>query len=420
MIFERRPLLRVSKNALARFSSQVWAKLLSLILVALVARYESAAGLGRYALVLTVVGFAGAITDLGLNLFLTREVAKESSGQCQQELLGTVLPLKLVLSTLGLLGLVAITAIAPLPQNLKPLLPLGSLLLLPEAASGAMRALVNGRQRMEVSSLIDMVVRMFALALSLLALISGLGVAGVLVSSLGAAATGTICYSVVLWRWQAPPVWRWSLPNWRASLAESYPFALTSVAAMAYARMDLILLGLWLGEAAAGRYSAAYRLWETFALLPVSVLDAMFPEMSRLAASPGGIRQLRLQFGNATKLMLLGGMLVAVAGLLSAAALIPLVYGSKADYAPSVLPFRLLVCAAPAMFLYLLSGHVLYALGKQRRVTVVMVAVGLVNVALNLVAIPRWGIVGAAGVALLTEWLLVLLLYPQARHALRA
>jgi O-antigen/teichoic acid export membrane protein len=182
--------------------------------------------------------------------------------------------------------------------------------------------------------------------------------------------------------------------------------------------MDLILLGLWQGEFAAGWYSAAYRLWETLALLPTSILDAMFPEMSRLATSPDGLRQLRAQFASATRLMLIGGILLAIAGILSAAAIIPLIYGSKADYTPSIIPFRLLVCAAPAMFLYLLSGHTLYALGKQRRVTVVMVAVGLVNVALNLVVIPRWSIVGAASVALLTEWLLVALLYPQARQSL--
>jgi O-antigen/teichoic acid export membrane protein len=70
------------------------------------------------------------------------------------------------------------------------------------------------------------------------------------------------------------------------------------------------------------------------------------------------------------------------------------------------------------MFLYLLSGHVLYALGRQRRVTIAMLVVGLVNVVLNLIVIPRWSYLGAAAVALFSEWLLVTLVYPQARSAL--
>jgi Na+-driven multidrug efflux pump len=57
--------------------------------------------------------------------------------------------------------------------------------------------------------------------------------------------------------------------------------------------------------------------------------------------------------------------------------------------------------------------------GQQRRVTVAMLVVGLVNIGLNLYVIRRWGIVGAAAVALFSEWLLLALLYPQAARSLR-
>ena len=118
MTVARHSILRVSKNALARLLAQVGARLLSLLLVAMVARYESAAGLGRYVLVLTVVGFAAALTDLGLNVYLTREVARESERRYQSELLGRVLPLKLGLSGFGLAGLAAVALFAPLPEPL--------------------------------------------------------------------------------------------------------------------------------------------------------------------------------------------------------------------------------------------------------------------------------------------------------------
>ena len=75
---------------------------------------------------------------------------------------------------------------------------------------------------------------------------------------------------------------------------------------------------------------------------------------------------------------------------------------------------------SPAMFLYLLGGHVLYTFGKQRQVTVAMMATGTVNVMLNLLVIPRWGYFGTAIVALLSNWLLWALLYPQARRALNS
>jgi O-antigen/teichoic acid export membrane protein len=408
----------VSKNALARFLAQVLARLLSLVLVALVARYEPAEALGSYVLVLTLVGFAGVVSDLGLNIYLTRETARQADQQRQRALLGTVLPLKLSLSALVLAGLLLLAAVAAFPDATAQLLPLGGLLLVPEAVTGTIRAFVNGRQRMEVSGLVDVVMRLLAVAASFPALLMGFGVKAVLLCALGATLVGAVLYGLVLWRWRDTPHWHWAPAAWRACLSESYPFALTSLAAMVYSRLDLVLLGLWQDELAIGWYGAAYKLWEAIGLLPASLLEAMFPEMSRLASTQEGRQRLRGLFRTASWAMLGGGLLLAAAGLLAAGTLIPLVYGGNGSYAPAVFPFRLLICAVPAMFLYLLSGHVLYAVGKQRRVTVAMLAVGLVNVALNLVVIPRWSYLGAAAVALFSEWLLVALLYPQARSAL--
>jgi O-antigen/teichoic acid export membrane protein len=415
---ERRSIRRVSKNALARFLAQVLARLLSLVLVALVARYEPAEALGSYVLVLTLVGFAGVVSDLGLNIYLTRETARQTDQQRQRALLGTVLPLKLSLSGLVLVGLLLLAAVAAFPEATAQLLPLGGLLLLPEAVTGTIRAFVNGRQRMEISGLIDVTMRFLAVAASFPALLAGFGIRAVLLCTLGATLAGVVLYSAVLWRWRDTPHWRWAPAAWRACLAESYPFALTSLAAMVYSRLDLVLLGLWQDELAVGWYGAAYKLWEAIGLLPASLLEAMFPEMSRLAGTQEGRKRLRGLFRTASWAMLGGGLLLGAAGLLAAGALIPLVYGGTGGYAPAVLPFRLLICAVPAMFLYLLSGHVLYAVGRQRRVTAAMLVVGLVNVALNLIVIPRWSYLGAAAVALFSEWLLVMLLYPQARRAL--
>jgi O-antigen/teichoic acid export membrane protein len=177
---------------------------------------------------------------------------------------------------------------------------------------------------------------------------------------------------------------------------------------------------MWQGELAAGWYGAAYKLWEAVGLLPASLLEAMFPEMSRLAGSQEGRQRLGRLRHKASWGLLGAGLLLAAAGVLAANLLIPLVYGAEGDYAPALFPFRLLVCGIPAMFLYLLGGHLLYALGKQRQVMAAMLVVGLVNLSLNLIAIPRWSLDGAAFVALFSEWLLAAILYSQARRAVSA
>jgi O-antigen/teichoic acid export membrane protein/protein-L-isoaspartate O-methyltransferase len=418
MNVQARPLLRVGKNALARFSAQAWGKLFSLAVAALIGRYEDAAGLGRYVLVLSVVGIVGALSDLGLNTFLTREAAQDGDRAGQREMLGLVLPLKVGLSLVGYGGLVLIAVLAPFPPATRRLLPLGGLALLPDATMGAMGAVINGRRRMEVTGLLSMIVRLVALAGALWALATGGGVAGVLGWSVAAALLGALLHGAVLWRWRLTPRLRWDPAAWGGCLAEAYPFAMTSFIAVAYTRFDLVLLSLWQGEAVAGWYGAAYRLWQAVGLLPASLLDALFPELSRLAQRREGRQRLRSLFRTGLGAMLAVGIALTVGGTLGAQALISLIYGPGESYTPTVVVFRLLVWAIPAMFLYLLSGHTLYALGEQRRVTLAMAVAGLVNVTLNVAVIPRWGGRGAGAVALLSEWLLLVLLYPQARRAL--
>ncbi len=414
-----RSLLRVGKNAFARLAAQAWARLLSLGLVALVARYAGPDGLGRYALVLTLVGILGALADLGLNIWLTREAARDIGEERQRELLGFVLPLKAGLSVGAYAALILLTPLAPFPAATRSLLALGGLSLLPEALTGAMGALINARQRMEVTGILAMITRLAALVGALAVLNLGYGVAGALVCSVAANAVNALLHSLVLRRWGLYPRIRWNPAAWWGMLAEAYPFALTGIIAVVYARLDLVLLSAWRGELVAGWYAAAYKLWEAMGLIPASLLDAMFPEMSRLSGNREGMRRLRDVFDRGGQGMLAGGTALAVAGALAAAPLMGLVYGSGASYDPAVPAFRILVWAIPAMFLYLLGGHVLYALGRQRYVTKAMLLVGLVNVTLNLIVIPRWSYMGASGVALGSELLLFGLLYPPARRALK-
>jgi O-antigen/teichoic acid export membrane protein len=178
------------------------------------------------------------------------------------------------------------------------------------------------------------------------------------------------------------------------------------------------MLSAWRGDVAAGQYGAAYKLWEALGMVPSSLLDALFPEMARLAGERQGPRQLRSLLRLGGPLLTLAGTVLSIAGAALAPRLLPLVFGRAMAEAESIAAFRILVWAIPAVFLYLLSGHILYALGHQRRVTAGMLVVALVNVGLNVLVIPRWGTRGVSGVALLTAWLLSGILLTLAWQAL--
>ena len=108
-------MLRIGRNAAARLGAQVWAKLLAFLLAPMITRYAGATALGRYILILTVVGIAIAFTDLGLALYLTREVAREPDIRRQGRLAGEVLVLKVVISALTWVVLAVGAPLLPLP-----------------------------------------------------------------------------------------------------------------------------------------------------------------------------------------------------------------------------------------------------------------------------------------------------------------
>jgi O-antigen/teichoic acid export membrane protein len=410
--------LRLSKNALARLSAQAIGRFLSLALAALIARYEGASGLGRYALVFSMVGIAAGLADLGLNTFLTREAARTDDRDQQRHLLGNVLILKAGLTSAGYVGLLLIAHLLPFPLATKGLIVLGGVSLFPQAVTGTVGALINARQRMEVTGILEVVVRLATVAGSLPLLVQGHGVAGVIVWSVTVSGLSVLLYVAWLWRWQLLPLFRSDVTAWRKCLGEAYPFGLTMGLTTLYARLDLLLLSLWQGETVAGWYSAAYKSWEALSLVPSSLLFALFPEMSRLSTSRAGLARFRALFRLGRRMMPLAGLLVAVGSTVWAPDLMALVYGRAEDLTPTIVTFRLLVWAFPMVFMTMLGGRVLYAIGQQHQVLRIMVVVGLFNLLLNLIAIPRWSYLGAGLVALASEVLLWGLIYRQARRAL--
>jgi O-antigen/teichoic acid export membrane protein len=196
------------------------------------------------------------------------------------------------------------------------------------------------------------------------------------------------------------------LVRWRSVLRESTPFAVTGIVAILYTRVDLLLLSFWQGDAAAGLYGMAYRLWEAMGMIPSSFLDALFPELARLGGQRAGIGRLRALYRHGWQIVCAGAAFLMAAAQIAATALIVLLYGRTPDTSLSVGILRVLLLAFPFTYLYLLNGHTLYAVGRQQRVTMAMVVVTAIKVLLNVWAISRWSYWGAAGVALASEVLL--------------
>lgn len=181
-----------------------------------------------------------------------------------------------------------------------------------------------------------------------------------------------------------------SLAHLRAAVGFGVRAYLGALALLLLLRVDLVLVERMLGAEQAGHYSVAVAMADAIGLLPVAVGAVLLPALS--ARRDAGERLLAARRA-AVWTVLATALLCALAAVLARPALV-LLFGRS--YLPAVPAFWALLPAA-----LLLAGHTvclqLLAAEGMPWGAALAPLVGLsLNVGLNLLLLPRLGIVGAA------------------------
>jgi O-antigen/teichoic acid export membrane protein len=184
----------------------------------------------------------------------------------------------------------------------------------------------------------------------------------------------------------------------RRLVGEALPVGLGALVSVLAFRVDVYLLEAFRDEAAVGLYSSAYKLFEASQALPAVLMSVVFP---RLAAVSGERSQTRVLRRRSLVGLALAGLIVTSAGSIAAHVVIDLLYGEA--FADAALPFAVLCWAAPIMFVNYFLTQDLIARGRARAFAGGAASALVVNLALNIVLIPRYGAVGAAAVTIVSE-----------------
>jgi O-antigen/teichoic acid export membrane protein len=184
----------------------------------------------------------------------------------------------------------------------------------------------------------------------------------------------------------------------RSAVAQTLPLWLAGLLSLLYFKGDVVILKAFVSDAEIGAYSAAYKIFEGSMILPAVILAATFPPLARANLEPHRQRQ-----WEAALVGLLLGLGALVGGFiyLGSARLIGLIYG--AGFARAVPSLRVLALAVPILFLNFGLTHFLIARDLERRNLAFAALMLVVNVAANLLLIPRLGGPGAAWATLVTE-----------------
>ena len=400
----------IRHNALVKLTSELIGRLALFALVLLAARRLGEAGFGLYNYALALGFVLAQLTDLGMQLVLTREIAAGTRGD---GLVSAALRLKVALSAVVTAALWLMVAGQPVARGAVFLL---SLLPLLQSFPEFVGYVFRGRQNLTVEA--------WLLAGARLAL-AGAGVVALwfwptlLALAVSQAVVGLL-FALIGLVWLRRGGWLarlgeglavHRLPQQRTELGyllrQSLPLGVAIFLSIAYVRLAVLLLQYRLGETAVAHFSAAARLTEPAQLIPASIMAAVFPAFAlALRHDAAGARRLGAR---ATLLLLAVGVGVAVGGWLLGPWLVPWLYGPA--YGASSRVFQVLALSLVPAFVNYTLTHYLIARGQQALMGAFTGAMLALHATLSWLLIPHFGPVGPALSIVLAELLLTILCF---------
>jgi len=195
--------------------------------------------------------------------------------------------------------------------------------------------------------------------------------------------------------------------EWKRVFNLSWPLALSGIFALIYTYTDSVMLGLWKLFDQVAYYNAAQKII-ALSILPAGlIITAFLPTLARYSDTDKQRTQKIFDYQN---IILLGiAIPLVVGGYILANGLIIKVYG--ANYQPAVLALRILLVMAGISYLSNSFGNILFIFNQQKKSFWAYFSGAMINVSLNILLIPHYGMYGAALATIFTSIFTCYLLY---------
>ncbi len=167
---------------------------------------------------------------------------------------------------------------------------------------------------------------------------------------------------------------------------------------------DVLLLGLLLGEREVGLYAAPYRICFLLVAIAVAIHSSYLPEMTR--AMKHGVRQVGHIAERSMHLAVAVAAPMIVGGIIISIPLLQAVFG--VEYTEGAAAFRLLLLSIGFVFIHAAIHNVLLVCNRLKVEMYIFAFAAGLNIVLNLILIPLYGLFGAALVTALAEGIILL------------
>jgi O-antigen/teichoic acid export membrane protein len=396
----------VGRNFLALGGGDALARVIAFGATAYLTRVLGADGYGVIAVASAVTLYLSQLAHFGIDTLGIREVAGDRAEI--DRLVPSILTARIAYTALLSVAAAAISLLfVPAPDG--PVIAAFAMTLIPQAAStkwvllGLESAAPVGISRIAGEALMVLMVVLMVDGAADLWAVPTANVAGEFAAA--------ILLLIVLRRRGHRLPFDWNLKKAVPIFVRAWPIVGHSLLGLLIYNSDLIFLRLLKTSREVGLYAAAYTLISLLINLGVAYGTSLLPTLMRMGRGSSEEQSL---YQSAHAQVFAASLPISLGGALLAAPLMAQVFG--AAYHESGLPLSILIWSVPFSLFRNVAIAGLVVRERQDQMLRTTVWSTLLNIVLNVLLIPRWGMAGAAIATLLTEILRTVLALIYARQ----
>jgi O-antigen/teichoic acid export membrane protein len=381
------------------FVDRIIRMVVGFFVLAWLARYLGPAQFGSLSYATAFVLLFSPIASLGLDGIVVRNIVRDPSRKDQ--ILGTTFLMK-GLSSLLTVGFIMVTAFVIRPEDavihsLVAIAAMGTFFVAFDTIDLWFQSQVQSRYVVFAKSTAFLIV---TLAKVLLILLNAPLIAFVWVGLAETAMASVLLVAIYSKLGHSLRSWNSNVRTAWVLLRDSWPLMLSGILGLVYLRIDQIMLGAIMGDKEVGIYSVAVRLSEVWFFLPTAILSSVLPAIVEARDMGDNFFYERLQ--KLYNLLAFLGYAVALPMTLASKWLVVHLFGP--DYGKASLMVIVLVWSTLFINLGVARSSFLTSMNWTGVSLFQNIAGCAMNVALNLLLIPKYAGVGAAVASLVSYW----------------
>jgi O-antigen/teichoic acid export membrane protein len=390
---------RIGQNTIFNFLSTSIRLGTNLLLFICIARYYGIEDFGYFTTAHTFATLFLVLADFGFDMLVTLEVAQNRNSI--HIIARTFLSIKIVIVSIVVVTMVIVTSVSNINPTTQSLLTIFIGYVIFSTLTTFFFAVFKGVERFYYETAISAFTNSIALILLIFCGILHLPLYTFAIIFIFTRLTAFIL-AIYFSARVIPKNWfHFSLKGGSVVWKKVAVYGLYFLCGNLYFQVDTVVLALYKGETQVGIYQAVFKIAALTLVIPDICAGILLPSLSRLYLEEKSqwIRIGHMMF----KLLFFAGFSIAIVSLVFAEPLLQAIYKINV-FKDSIPVMRIFALIIFFRFISEPFGILLTTSGQQGKRLVIIIFAAIINLTLNIIVIPSYGVNGAALVSLFTNF----------------